>query len=115
MPDEEIEVVAQEPVDVSAEALAEEPAPAKRGRKPKVAEPAAAAEETPEAAFPVTLLRNYRPMGRYKVTDANGDNPIHPPPTVLDRESAGMFLLLPVEEARNVIKAGIAERNDPIG
>lgn len=113
MPEEEIlpEAAAEE---IVADAAAGEPAPVKRGRKPKAVE-AVAVEEAPQEAFPVKLLRNYRPMGRYKVTDENGENPINPPPTILDREAAGTFLLLPVEEARGVIKAGIAERNDPIG
>lgn len=106
-----IEAAAEE---IDADATVAEPAPVKRGRKPKAIE-AVAFEGSPQEAFPVKLLRNYRPVGRYKVTDENGENPINPPPAILDREAAGTFLLLPVDEARNVIKAGIAERNDPIG
>lgn len=81
----------------------------RRGRKPKAGSEAEIAE-----AFPVKLLRNYMPIGRYKITDKNAENAIDPPFAVLGREPAGAFLLLPLEEARRAIANGIAERNDPI-
>lgn len=48
-----------------------------------------------EKSFPVKLLKNYRPDG-------------------MEKQAKGALMVLPMKEAKAAIKAGIAERNDPI-
>lgn len=86
-----------------------------------------------EKLWPVKILRHYRPMtddhfkiGRY-IIDENGNETAEveydDPPEVLPGQDAGTVLrlaegtpaLLPLSEAKALIKRGIAERTDEIG
>lgn len=63
--------------------------------------------------FPVVLRRNYVPLGKWLIGDS--DNSRNPTADEAVKARAGWKILLGVEEARNCIAAGIADRNDPIG
>jgi len=63
--------------------------------------------------FPVVLRRNYVPIGKWLIGD--GDSSRNPTADEAVKARAGWKILLGVEEARNCIAAGIADRNDPIG
>lgn len=84
-----------------------------------------------EKPFPVILNKGYRPMSRHfqighHKRDANGDELAEvvyedPPMIGLDqdegielKQAAGTPLLLPLSEAKQLIRKGIAERNDDI-
>lgn len=80
--------------------MSEDSKPARVGRPPK------------PKLFPVILSRNYVPVGEWRIGDSDGSRE----PTADEREKAraGWKVLMTVEEARNCIAAGIANRNDPI-
>jgi hypothetical protein len=64
-------------------------------------------EETPKVKrFPVLLKHGYFPC--------DPDWPKHPMTGAPEKALAGTKIELPIEEARNIIKAGIAERADDI-
>lgn len=88
--------------------------------EPKAEETKVEAVEKPKAAkvekvktFPVKLLKNYRPVGEFQVSEADG----YRDPTEEERAKvpAGTSILITVQEATTVINKKIAERNDPIG
>lgn len=68
--------------------------------------------------FPVTLKRNYRPLGDndWRIITVDGDQKA--PPFIEDGSSpkapAGSKIALPIAEAKDIIKRGIAERADEI-
>lgn len=69
--------------------------------------------------FPVKLKKNYRPAGPYQVIDLDGvvQTPNVPPELAEsfgNRIVSGWTINLQKEEAKNVIRLGIAERADPL-
>lgn len=69
--------------------------------------------------FPVLLKKNYRPAGPYQVIDAEGVAQTPNVPAELaegfgNRIVAGWTINLHKDEAIKVIKAGIADRADPL-
>lgn len=68
--------------------------------------------------FPVTLKRNYRPLGdtNWRIITVDGDQKA--PPEISDGSSpkapAGSKIALPIDEAKSIIARGIAERADEI-
>lgn len=59
--------------------------------------------------FPIKLLRNYHPIGKFLIDG------VEPTEEQRSKVFAGTEISLEVEEARDIIAKGIAERNDPIG
>jgi hypothetical protein len=74
----------------------------RKGRQAK------AAGKAKSGLFPVKLLRNYRPAGKFTI---GGEDPTEEQQA---KVLAGTSIEVPVEEARSVIDKGIATRNDPI-
>lgn len=68
--------------------------------------------------FPVTLKRNYRPLGdhawRIIKTDGSYGKPPEPADGVSPKAPAGSMIALPRDEAKSIIARGIAERADAI-
>lgn len=69
--------------------------------------------------FPVKLKKNYRPGGPYQVLDLDGDPQVPDVPPELaesfgHRIVKGWTINLQMEEAKNVIRLGIADRADPL-
>lgn len=62
--------------------------------------------------FPVKLLKNYRPVGEFKVSTADGLRDPSAEETM--KTPAGLVIHLPIDEARAVISKKIADRDDPI-
>lgn len=62
--------------------------------------------------FPVKLLKNYRPLGEFKVSTDEGLR--DPSAEEVQKTPAGLVIHLPIEEARTVISKKIADRDDPI-
>jgi len=69
--------------------------------------------EPDQKLFPVKLLKNYRPIGAFKVQEK--DEIRDPGAEEVMKAPAGLIIHLPVEEARAVIGKKIAVRDDPIG
>ncbi|QNP80987.1 hypothetical protein [Agrobacterium tumefaciens] len=90
------------------EALAK---PAKAGKPAK-------AESKPKEAkgklFPVVLLKNYRPVGKFKIADTE-DGERDPDEQEVNKVPAGKTILIGVDEAKTVIAKKIGERADAIG
>lgn len=62
----------------------------------------------------VILDRNYRPVGKFFIEDADGtvrDPDIYE----VEKVVAGSVIQISIPEARDIIKKGIAKRNDPLG
>lgn len=78
--------------------MTEDAIPARVGRPPKL--------------FPLIMKRNYVPLGRWMIGDLEGSR--EPGADEREKARAGWKVLLPVEEARNCVARGIADRNDPI-
>jgi len=84
--------------------------------------PAASVPDVPKkktGLFPVRLLKNYRPLGEFVVrprSDPENEfsERIERAPTAEERMKvkAGWFASLPLDEAKKIIKLGIAERDD---
>lgn len=77
--------------------------------------------EAPEGkSFRVLLKRNYRPRGKYKKVDLAGE--AHAPDKVAadkdagleDKVKSGWVIEIPLDEAKDIIRAGIAERADEL-
>lgn len=91
---------------------------ARRGRPPKAeakVETVGAEQDEPSAApkatrrlFPVKLLRNYHPVNDFTIAGKE------PTETQRVKVYAGWEIEMDVEEARDIIAKGIADRNDPI-
>ena len=67
--------------------------------------------------FPVMLLKNYRPVGDFKVehVEENGRSTWQEPSEQQKAKTlAGTKIQLPKNEARAIISKGIAERGDEI-
>jgi len=75
--------------------------------------------------FPVKVLRNYRPMGDYRIItedEITKERTYHEPPDLNEDQDEGIELQLragqmggvPVDEAKRMISLGIAERADEI-
>lgn len=68
--------------------------------------------------FPVTLKRNYRPLGDYNWRIITVDGEQKMPPEISDGSSpkapAGSKIALPIDEAKSIIARGIADRADEI-
>lgn len=62
--------------------------------------------------FPVKLMKNYRPVGDFKVLDADGLRA--PTADELAKVPAGSVIHLPIDEARGIVAKKIADRNDAI-
>jgi hypothetical protein len=77
---------------------------------------AAKAEKEAKKLFPVTLTKNYRPAGKFKVkADADAEEPFRDPTAEEElKVLAGTIIALPVAEAQTVVSKKIADRNDPI-
>lgn len=67
--------------------------------------------------FPVRLLKNYRPIGDFKVeqVEENG-KPVWRDPTEFEKMKtrAGERINIGIDEARSIIAKGIAERGDDL-
>lgn len=71
------------------------------------------AESVPKVKFfPVKLLKNYRPLGPFKVAEEDGLR--DPTDEELAKVPAGNVVHLPIEEAKSIVGKKIAERNDAI-
>lgn len=77
--------------------------------------------EPDNSMFPVTLVKNYRPAGQFMlVVKEDPEDPYSPEierkPTQEEKKKVreGSKILLPREEARNIIRKRIAERADEI-
>lgn len=66
-----------------------------------------------EKLFPVVLLKNYRPIGAFKISEKEGDR--DPDEQEVNKVPAGSTILIGVDEAKSVIAKKIAERADAIG
>lgn len=68
--------------------------------------------------FPVLILRNYRPVGKFKIDRATLENPMagwdEPTGEEKAKVRAGNKILMDRDEARSIIGKGIAERADDI-
>lgn len=94
----------QKKIDEALAKPAKDEKPAKAENKPK---------EAKEKLFPVVLLKNYRPVGKFKVADAeNGER--DPDEQEVNKVPAGSTIMIGVDEAKTVIAKKIAERADAI-
>lgn len=67
--------------------------------------------------FPVTIKRGYRPLtDDWRIVTVDGDQKAPPIPEngASPKAPAGSKIALPIEEAKDIIKRGIAERADEI-
>lgn len=101
---ENAELQNQQPAGEGATPAPQEGAKAKAEKK---------AESVPKVKFfPVKLLKNYRPLGVFKVND--GGEMRDPTGDEIAKVAAGAKVLLPIDEAKAIIDKKIAERNDAI-
>jgi hypothetical protein len=70
--------------------------------------------------FPVKLLKNYRPAGYWERMTLDGERGNRPTVekgqegTIADRVNAGYSIYLPIDEAKDIIKKGLAVRADDL-
>lgn len=99
------EVVGSEVSEVATPEVAEEPKPKKaapKKRKPKT--------------FPVKMLRNYRPIGEFKVVQdiENEEYIAYPKVSTVLKVWEGAIVELPIEEAKSLIDNDVAVRADDL-
>lgn len=81
--------------------------PAKEAKEPKEAK----AKEP--KTFPIVLLKNYRPIGKFKVSE-DGEHR-EPNDEEVSKVRAGTTILIGLDEAKAVIAKKIGERADELG
>lgn len=93
---------------------------AKASEADKAAKQAKSLDGAEGKTFPVRLLKNYRPAGRFEILDVEGN--WQGPPAVeggqdiglTHKMKAGQTIKLPLAEAKNLIAKRIAERADEL-